>query len=220
MARSRISSSELGARRISFKLRSGNSRPMIGVTSKDLYWSRTPFSWRGSLCVVDSGCLICMVAVWVWVAVSVDMALKGVIGLLTRLARWTPSPSRRSSLYIFPLTTHIHDELPTSPTMPSLRFTTDLTLLHGSIRARDEFTVQSIPLFPLVAAATFIRRVPQSCKVRGWMGSRNVGERWRASSAKTIIRDSECRQASSRPSLSTITTEITNLQLHHEYGAS
>ncbi len=49
MARSRISSSELGARSHSARSASTNSRPMVGVTSNDSYLSRAPESLRGSL---------------------------------------------------------------------------------------------------------------------------------------------------------------------------
>jgi len=48
MARSRISSSELGASSHSVRLAVGNSRPMMGVTSNDSYESRAPESLRGS----------------------------------------------------------------------------------------------------------------------------------------------------------------------------
>jgi len=47
MARSRSSSSELGALSQSTSLASGNSRPMTGVTSKDRCGSRTPDNWSG-----------------------------------------------------------------------------------------------------------------------------------------------------------------------------
>ena len=50
MARSRSNSSELGACSHSFKLASGNSRPMTGVTSKEWKGSREPLSVKGSLC--------------------------------------------------------------------------------------------------------------------------------------------------------------------------
>jgi hypothetical protein len=49
MAKSRIRSSEFGARSQSFRFTSLNSRPMTGVTSKEAYWSRTLESLRGSL---------------------------------------------------------------------------------------------------------------------------------------------------------------------------
>jgi len=48
IARSRIKSSEFGARNHSFRLTSTNSRPMTGVTSKDSKVSRTPLVFRGS----------------------------------------------------------------------------------------------------------------------------------------------------------------------------
>lgn len=49
IAKSRMSSSEFGASSHSLRFPSMNSFPMIGVTSKDLYWSRTPLSFKGSL---------------------------------------------------------------------------------------------------------------------------------------------------------------------------
>lgn len=50
MARSRISSSELGARRSSTRSTlAAYSRPITGVTSKLSRWSRAPLSLRGSL---------------------------------------------------------------------------------------------------------------------------------------------------------------------------
>ena len=50
MAKSRINSSALGALSHSTRLALGNSRPMMGVTSKCSYWSRIPESLRGSTC--------------------------------------------------------------------------------------------------------------------------------------------------------------------------
>ena len=49
MAKSLISSSELGALSHSASLASGNSLPMTGVTSKDLNSLRTPLSCNGGL---------------------------------------------------------------------------------------------------------------------------------------------------------------------------
>lgn len=50
MARSLISSSELGALNQSTRFAVGNSRPMTGVVSNHSYWSKTPVVLRGSLC--------------------------------------------------------------------------------------------------------------------------------------------------------------------------
>ena len=57
IAKSRISSSELGALSHSAKSASGNSLPMTGVTSKDLNCSRIPSSFNGSL-LVETACFV------------------------------------------------------------------------------------------------------------------------------------------------------------------
>lgn len=51
MARSRMSSSEFGARSHSLRLAFSYSRPIHGVTSKYLNLSRAPLSFNGSLIV-------------------------------------------------------------------------------------------------------------------------------------------------------------------------
>ena len=53
IARSRSRSSELGALNQSLRLTFSYSRPMAGVISKDLNWSRIPFSFIGSLIKED-----------------------------------------------------------------------------------------------------------------------------------------------------------------------
>jgi hypothetical protein len=77
IARSRIRSSEFGARNHSFRLTSTNSRPMIGVTSNDLYVSRTPFGFRGSRGYPD--CAI-MPLLSVEVVVKVLVVMVGNVG--------------------------------------------------------------------------------------------------------------------------------------------
>lgn len=73
IARSRMSSSELGALSHSFKLASGNSFPITGVTSNDLNWSRAPLSCNGSFGGTYSSATTFVGAVMV--AVSVAMVV-------------------------------------------------------------------------------------------------------------------------------------------------
>lgn len=78
IARSRISSSEFGARNHSFRLTSTNSRPMTGVTSNDLYAFSTPFDFKGSRgypCCAVGSLLLVKVAVEVLVAMIDDIGM-------------------------------------------------------------------------------------------------------------------------------------------------
>lgn len=55
-----MSSSELGARNKSFKLTSGNSFPITGVTSKESKLFKVPESFKGSFSITFDGSLLSM----------------------------------------------------------------------------------------------------------------------------------------------------------------